>query len=169
MGAATLVGLRFGLATLALGLIFRRRACRLAPSGRWPAVGLGLLLAVGTLLQTLGLRYTTAPRSAFITTLYVVIVPVIMALLARLRPRWTSLAAGALSLVGLYLITDPRLHGLNLGDWLTLGCAFAFTCHIVLGESTASRHDPVRADVLASHGRQRRLTRRALAPWRRRV
>ncbi len=80
---------------------------------------------------------------AFITTLYVIIVPVVMALLARLRPRWTSLVAGALSLAGLYLITDPRLHGLNLGDWLTLGCAFAFAVHIVFVGIFATRYDPI--------------------------
>ncbi len=143
VGATTLVSLRFGLAAVALGLIFRRRACCLGPNSRWPVFALGFLLAAGTLLQTLGLKYTTAPRWAFITTLYVVIVPVAMALLARLRPRWTSLAAGALSLGGLYLITDPRLHGLNLGDWLTLGCAFAFAVHIVFVGIFATRYDPI--------------------------
>jgi len=143
IGALTLICLRFGLGALALGLLFRGRAWRLGRGGAGYALVLGALLAAGTVLQTLGLKYTTAPRSAFLTAMYVVIVPLLMPVLERVRPRLTSAAAVVVALGGLYLITDPRLMGINLGDWLTLGCAVAFAFHIVAVSVATPRHDPI--------------------------
>lgn len=143
MGPLTFVSLRFGLATLALSLLFRRRAFRLRPAGLGYAALMGLCLAVGTVLQTLGLRLTTVPRSAFITALYVVFVPFMMLGIERIRPRLSSAVAVLLALVGLYLLTEPKASGLNFGDLLTLGCAFAFALHIVIAEIATPRHHPL--------------------------
>jgi drug/metabolite transporter (DMT)-like permease len=81
-------------------------------------------LFLGYLLQTVGLQYTTASNSAFITALYVVIVPLIL----RRFDRRVWLATG-IATVGLWLLVKPSASG-NLGDLLTLGCALAFAAHI---------------------------------------
>ena len=104
---------------------------------------MGLCLALGTVLQTTGLGLTTVPRSAFITALYVVIVPFLMLAVARLRPRWSSALAVLLAVAGLYLLTEPDASGFNLGDLLTLACAFAFALHIVIAEIATAKHDPI--------------------------
>jgi drug/metabolite transporter (DMT)-like permease len=81
-------------------------------------------LFFGYVLQTVGLHYTTASNSAFITALYVVLVPLI---LRRFGLRvW--LATG-IATVGLWLLVKPSGYG-NLGDLLNLGCAIAFAAHI---------------------------------------
>jgi drug/metabolite transporter (DMT)-like permease len=143
IGPLTFVCLRFALATLALALLFRGRAFRIRRPGLAYAALMGLCLAAGTVLQTLGLRLTTVPRSAFITALYVVLVPLMALALARVRPRLSSVAAVLLALAGLYLLTEPSVAGFNLGDLLTLGCAFAFALHIVIAEIATARHDPL--------------------------
>ncbi|HSF67966.1 MAG TPA: DMT family transporter [Nitrospiraceae bacterium] len=81
-------------------------------------------LFLGYVLQTVGLQYTTASNSAFITALYVVIVPLILRRFER-RVWW----AIGIAIVGLWLLVKPNASG-NLGDLLTLGCALAFAAHI---------------------------------------
>jgi drug/metabolite transporter (DMT)-like permease len=81
-------------------------------------------LFLGYLLQTVGLHYTTASNSAFITALYVILVPLIL----RRFDRRVWLATG-IAIVGLWLLVKPSGSG-NLGDILTLGCAVAFAAHI---------------------------------------
>ena len=81
-------------------------------------------LFLGYVLQTVGLQYTSASNSAFVTALYVVFVPL---LLGRFQPRiWLS---AALALVGLWCLINPTLL-LNLFELLTLLCALAFAAHI---------------------------------------
>lgn len=108
----------------------------------WP----GLFLAGTLVLQTWGLKYTTATKSGFITTLYVLMVPILeRALLGRKIPRF-HIVFVLIALIGVAMICDlgqifsavpsdlsvERARELwNFGDWLTLICAFAATLHIV--------------------------------------
>jgi drug/metabolite transporter (DMT)-like permease len=143
MDAVTFVALRFGLAAVVLALVFRGRAICAGWGAIRDGAALGLCLASGTLLQTVGLLHTSAPRSAFITALYVIIVPLLAMAIERVRPAPSSVAAVVLATAGLYLITGPAAGGLGLGEWLTLGCAVAFGLHIVVAEMAMARHDPV--------------------------
>ncbi len=81
-------------------------------------------LGLGYLFQTVGLRYTTASNSAFITVLYVVFVPLIL----RRFGTQTWLAIG-LSVIGLWFLVKPSV-AINVGDMLNLACAVAFAAHI---------------------------------------
>jgi len=81
-------------------------------------------LFLGYLLQTVGLWYTTASNSAFITALYVVFVPLILRRFGRRVWIATTIAMG-----GLWLLIKPTI-AINAGDLLTLGCAVAFAGHI---------------------------------------
>lgn len=94
-------------------------------------------LFLGYVLQTVGLRFTTASNSAFITVLYVVFVPLF---LRRWRPQvWL---AAVLAMVGLWLLVKPAGQG-NIGDVLSLGCAAAFAAHIACLERFTRVADPV--------------------------
>ena len=90
---------------------------------RASAIATGWLF-LGYVLQTVGLGYTTASNSAFITTLYVVFVPLI---LRRFGVR--SWVAAGIATVGLWCLVRPTTT-VNLGDFLTLGCALAFAAHM---------------------------------------
>ncbi len=97
----------------------------------------GLVLAVallgGFVSQTMGLRSTTPSRSAFITSLAVLLVPLLGLLLYGHRPRPRTLAGVALATVGLGLLTLTKLElKLSHGDSLTLLCALFFALHILM-------------------------------------
>lgn len=115
-----------------------KRAARPGVRNPWVRGGLvGLLLGLGFTLQVLGLRWTTASRSGFFTGLLVVLVPPLAALLRTSHaPRLTWLALAPATL-GIYLIADPEAGGLNLGDWLTIGCAVVFALQMVTLEALA--------------------------------
>lgn len=95
-------------------------------------VVLGLLFWSGFVFQTVGLRFTTPSRSAFITILSTPLVPLVHYLVYRMPPRRLTLLAILLAVAGTYLLTSPGGGlGLNRGDVLTLGCAFTFAGQIV--------------------------------------
>ncbi len=135
--------LRMGLAAAVL-VILNRRQLRRLPRATWTAGLLaGLLLALGYQFQTVGLARTSPAKSALITGLVVVFVP-IFTLLPALRPRsaprprWTTALGALLAFLGLVLLTTPPgtvlstlTANLNLGDLLTLVCALAFAGHLL--------------------------------------
>ncbi|TLY36669.1 MAG: DMT family transporter [Nitrospirae bacterium] len=93
-------------------------------------------LLVGYVTQTVGLQETTASNSAFITALYVVLVPLFMGRLTR--RLWIALT---LAVAGLWLLVRP-FAGVNAGDMYTLACAAAFAMHIISIERFSRRTDP---------------------------
>jgi drug/metabolite transporter (DMT)-like permease len=118
--------LRFLLGALLVGvgfLLWRLRLRRESKVLRASAIATCWLF-LGYVLQTVGLSYSTASNSAFITALYVVIVPLIL----RRFDRRVWLATG-IAMVGLWLLVKPSASA-NFGDLLTLGCAIAFAAHI---------------------------------------
>jgi drug/metabolite transporter (DMT)-like permease len=116
----------------------------------------GLCLAAGYQFQTIGLVQTTPSKSAFITGLVVVLVP-LFSIAPALRPpgarapRWNAFLGAALAFGGIVLITAspaagatgsmaaflPDFSSINLGDVLTLGCSISFAFHcIALGHTS---------------------------------
>jgi len=124
---------RFALATAAL-LVFFWRPLRKAFSWKAAAAGAlaGIFLYSGYLLQTLGLRLTTAPKSAFLTGLASVLVPFLGAVVYRSKPGISEIAGVLIATAGLWLMTLPGAIGaISRGDLLTLLCAVGFAAHIV--------------------------------------
>ena len=118
--------LRFLLGALLVGggfLLWRLRLHREQAVLRASAIATSWLF-LGYVFQTVGLYYTTSSNSAFITALYVVIVPLILR-----RFGWRVWLATGIATVGLWLLVKPSASG-NLGDFLTLGGAIAFAAHI---------------------------------------
>ena len=133
------LALRFSVASLCMLLLFLPAFRRAG----WPSVrqGLrggavaGLLLWLGYLLQTFGLKYTTAANSGFLTGLYIVLVPLTSAAIYRRWPQWRELLGIAIATVGMTLLTVPSVRTglqLNFGDLLTIGCVAAFACHLLV-------------------------------------
>ena len=110
----------------------------------------GLLLGMGYQFQTAGLKFTTAPKAAFITGLVVVIVPLLsavpgVAMPGSLKPTLDTYAGAALAFSGLVLLTTPSgagmalFSGIGVGEVLCLGCAVAFAAHLLLLSRAAPR------------------------------
>lgn len=114
------VALRFGLASL-LGLaLWHRHLALLSPTVRRRGVILGALYGAGFLLQTIGMQYTSASASAFVTGSMVVFVPIVNRLLHGTAMRVNHLVSVVLVLIGLWFFTSPQEHGVNIGDVITL-------------------------------------------------
>lgn len=125
------LALRFSLATLVLLPLLLRRP-RLEARAAAAGALCGIFLLAGFLFQTLGLRLTTAPKSAFVTGLTSVMVPFVAALVYRIRPQASELAGILIATGGLALLTLNRPAGaVNPGDLLTVLGAVAFSAHIV--------------------------------------
>ncbi len=129
--------IRFLLASLLLGLIFRKKIAGLRRGAMLPGIILGLLLFSGFSLQTFGLGHTTASKSAFFTGMLVVFTPLFhfaaqeWLALPRKALLGGNLVGVALSAVGLFLLTSPGGGGFNIGDGLTLIAAALFAAYIV--------------------------------------
>ncbi|MBI3667594.1 MAG: DMT family transporter [Acidobacteria bacterium] len=129
------LALRFSLAAVVLALLFRRRLRTEHRQGSAVRAGLlaGGFLFLGYLFQTAGLRFTTPAKSALITGLAVVLVPILSAVLYRSRPGWSCWLGAGLAVAGLYLLTAPAgLAEFARGELLTLIGAVAFSLHILL-------------------------------------
>lgn len=92
----------------------------------------GLFLFGGTTLQQWGLRYTTAGNAGFITGLYVVFIPLILAFGWRQRLKRTTWGAAICSAIGLYLLSTEGKFIINRGDALVLVGALIWACHVIL-------------------------------------
>jgi drug/metabolite transporter (DMT)-like permease len=137
-GVLGFLALRFALASLALSPILLSGVTRrtLLVGG-----GIGLVLAMGYLFQTLGLLYTTPTNSGLITGLFVVFAPVADRIFFGRRASRQVIVAVALSLVGISLLAGGGPEGVNVGDLLTLMCAAALGLHIALLSRYAAGHD----------------------------
>ena len=131
------LAVRFALASLAIWLVAPRSVGRLSRARRRHALALGALYGVAQILQTAGLAHTAASVSGFITGMYVVLTPVLAALLLRTRIGGLTWAAVLLAVVGLGVLTlgdlgsGTGLAGLGYGEALTLVSAVVYALHIV--------------------------------------
>ena len=130
--------LRFSLASLCMLVLFtsafRKMTVREISQGLGAGAVAGLFLWLGYILQTLGLKYTSAGNSGFLTGLYIVLVPLVGAILLRKRPTGREVIGIAIATGGMVVMTLPSLAAslsMNRGDLLTLACAVAFSFHLV--------------------------------------
>lgn len=138
-GPLTFLALRFLLASaLVVAVACGRRS--LAPT-RW-SLACGAALFAGYVMQTIGLATTTPARSAFITAIAALLVPMAEPLFGVNRLSVRVLAGGGLALGGLALLLQPEAGTVAVGDILTFGCALAFAAHVVLLQ-VAVRQEPV--------------------------
>lgn len=135
---------RMTLAAVALCLIFRKDLGRLTRQSVRAGAIVGFFLWLGYEFQTTGLKFTTASKSAFLTGVSVVLVPVFLTVFFRRHiNRWTVGGVGA-AFAGLYLLTVPGgangvsdFSTINRGDVLTIACAVSFAFQIIfMGRAT---------------------------------
>jgi drug/metabolite transporter (DMT)-like permease len=103
---------------------------------------LGVLLFVGFALQTVGLKYTTASKSAFVTGLMVVFTPLFQLIIERKSPKLGNIIGIVLVAIGLFFLTSPKGSEFNIGDTLTLMCAVLFSLYTVYLSIFGKVHDP---------------------------
>ncbi len=100
----------------------------------------GLVMAVASNLQQFGIQYTTVGKAGFITTLYIIFVP-IAGLFFKKAVAGVVWVAAAMAAVGMYLLCMTESLSINSGDILVFLCAIAFTVHILVIDHFAENTD----------------------------
>jgi drug/metabolite transporter (DMT)-like permease len=132
---------RFLFAALLLlpftGIIFRGSGSMEIKGGML----LGLLYFIGFATQTIGLNFTTATKSGFITGTFVVFTPILQLLIEKRKPSKWNITGIVLVLIGLIFLFSHGEHlfdvfseigsNFNIGDFLTLICALSYSGYIV--------------------------------------
>ncbi|KOQ38834.1 membrane protein, partial [Achromobacter xylosoxidans] len=149
-GPLFFVGVRFTLAGVVSMLLFRRHMARLTRREAGAGVAIGCALFLGYYLQTLGLRTITSSRSAFITALYVPIVPLLQWAVLKRPPGLMSWVGVALAFTGLVLLAGPEAGALHFsaGELATLAGAAAIAAEIILIGHFASSVDSRRVTAV---------------------
>jgi len=151
IGPMTYNASRFALGAVTLmPLILVLRRAGVAPRRKasrrfllWGGALAGLALFGGASFQQMGLLYTTAGKAGFITSLYVVLVP-LMGLFLGHRCGWFLWLGVALAVAGLYLLSVTESFTIGRGDLLVLVSAFFWAIHVQLIGYLAKRGSPLR-------------------------
>lgn len=143
-----LIALRFTLAFAVLALIFRRRLRGVSQSllGRCAVIGACLFLAYW--IQTIGVTLAMPGKSAFLSSIYCVLVPFIYWLIGGQRPQLRNLAAAALCVGGIVLTSVTGGLTMEPGDVLALLSGVFFAAHIAVVGRLGRGEDPIVVTIL---------------------
>ena len=107
----------------------------------------GAALFAATALQQVGLLYTTAGKAGFITSMYIVLVP-IFGLFIKIKPPKSVILSIIIAALGLYFLSGMGLTSVNPGDAMMLGCAAAFAVQILLLDRFAGNLDCIALNMI---------------------
>ena len=114
----------------------------------WKAGALcGFPLFIATNLQQMGLVDTDAGKSAFLTAMYIVFVPVIGMFFGQKASKWVPVSV-ALGVAGLYCLSCVGVTTIATSDLLLLGCAVAFAIQILAVDRFANQVDCLRLNCI---------------------
>ena len=142
VGPFTFLSIRCFLAVAMLLLVLflrnRKDFVKILTDARlWKAgIPCGIALFAATALQQIGLIYTTAGKGGFITTMYIIMVPILGLFLKQKPPKTVGISV-VIAAVGLYLISGAGFTAINIGDVLMLLCAIAFAVQILIMDRVA--------------------------------
>ncbi|MBE5816304.1 MAG: DMT family transporter [Clostridiales bacterium] len=108
----------------------------------------GVFLTAGSLLQQIGLVYTSAGKAGFITAMYMLFVPLVSFFIFRKKISLRVWLAVALGIVGMYLLCVKEGFTVTNGDIYILICALMFSGHILCCDHFATKGDPVTVSAI---------------------
>ena len=150
LGPYTYAAARFALGVLFIGALWflyrdkraEQRRAGTFRSGFRAGIPVGLAMFIGVTLQQVALLYTTAGKTAFITTVYIVLVP-FAAVLLRQRVRAVQWGGALLAFAGVYFLSAHGEITINTGDLLVLICSFFWMAQILLIDRYARAVDAI--------------------------
>ena len=150
LGPYTYAALRFTLGAACLTLLwllYRGKRTQMRRAGTYRSgfragLPVGLAMFVGVTMQQVALLYTTAGKTAFITTLYIVLVPIGAVLLGQ-RIRAVNWIGALLAFLGVYFLSAYGASDLNMGDMIVFVSAFFWMAQILLIDRFARAVDGI--------------------------
>ena len=142
----------FGASCLVALLIFFNKTfggSQLDRKGLISAVVMGVILTIGAMLQQIGIIETSAGKSAFITAIYILLVPIFLSFLGK-KLSLKIWPAALLVLLGLYFLSIKQgdFSSINRGDYWVLSSAIFWAIHIILIEKAVKKYDPLRLSIV---------------------
>lgn len=139
-----ILAVRFSIGVFILSMIFYPKLKKMKKSTLKRGFVLGFLLYIAFLLQTVGLQFTTPSKNAFITAINVVIVPFIAFIIDKRKIDRFELTGAFLAIIGIaFLSLQLSVAEINIGDLLTLACAFGFAYQIYYTSKYVKDEDPI--------------------------
>jgi len=135
------VGIRFLIGAVLFSLIFFRKLNFTSPGILKAGMLLGFFQVLGFSTQTIGMIYTTASNSALITGITILIIPFAQYAVVKKKVQPENWIGVVIVLAGLYLLTQPEVSGLNIGDLFTLICTFAWAFYIIYVDVYTNKYD----------------------------
>lgn len=131
-----IIGIRFLCASILLGLFFFKKLKSINKTTLNCGIILGIIVAIAYLVQTLGLKYTTPSRNAFLTAMYSVLCPFLIWIIYKRKPESYNVVAAILCIVGVGLVSFAGSKNEHaslgfLGDILTLISAVFYALQII--------------------------------------
>ena len=142
-----MLALRFSIAAVVLGLIFIKKVIAMTKKVWLHSLLIGAALYLAELFQTYGCKYTTAGKNAFLTTIYVILVPFLHLLFNKIKPELKCIAAAVIGFWGIGLISLNESFSVCIGDALTLLCGLFYALQIVFIAKYAQDDDPVELSI----------------------
>jgi drug/metabolite transporter (DMT)-like permease len=138
----TFLAYRFIFAAVLVAIVFRKELRGLSREGLTAGLVMGAFLTAGYIFQTLGLDRTSAANAGFITGLFVVLTPILGAVLLKQKAGAPAWIAAGVSALGLYLLSGVGKETHPVGDLLVFGCACSFSFHILATDRALRKHNP---------------------------
>ena len=144
------LGLRFLIAGVILLPIIINKKLDWNNINLLPPIFLGILLFIGFSTQTVGLKYTSATKSAFLTGSSVAIIPILQLFVEKKKPKTGSVIGVVVVLIGILFLSGGNsivtllndiATNFNSGDFLTLICAFFFAGYVVYLDKLSSKYN----------------------------
>lgn len=134
---------RFLIGVILLSVVFHKKIRMIKKHTLLKGSILGSILYIAFALQTVGLQFTTPSKNAFLTAVNVVIVPFISFVIYKRKLDIFELIGAVIAMIGIALLSLQFNGEVNVGDVLTLLCAFAFAFHIFYTARFVSNEDAV--------------------------
>jgi len=137
------IGIRFLLAAVLFTIIFFNKLQLNDINILKAGLVLGVFQMIGFGSQTIGMIDTTASNSALITGITILIVPFAQFLIIKKTVLFENWIGVIIVTTGLFLLTQPHLNGINIGDAITLICPFAWAFYIIYVDVYTNKYDIV--------------------------
>jgi len=113
----------------------------------FPGILLGFILFIASALQQIGIKYTSVGNTAFITGLYIILVPLI-GILFKHKITKQTLISSSIAVVGLYFLSITKDFKINYGDFLELIGAFFWATHILSIDYFVKKYDALKLSMV---------------------
>lgn len=138
-----IIAIRFGLAAILMLIFFFPRIKKLDFHSVKHGAILAVLLYVAYYVQTIGVKYTTAGNNAFLTAIYVVVVPFLYWIIRNEKPDAYNILSAFICIAGIGLLSLHAGFSINIGDTLSLLSGVTFAAQIVGISILTEKSDPI--------------------------